>query len=82
MNDYLDSLRSHYDLVGTSESVNVPPPRYCQHCNADLLGSPIPVELREEYYGGWTHYKREIAYYSMELDGTMYYLCPDCGETI
>ncbi len=26
MNDYLDSLRSHYDHVGTSESVNIPEP--------------------------------------------------------
>jgi Zn-finger nucleic acid-binding protein len=54
----------------------------CPHCKATLIDEPIPEEYREKYYGGATHFRREIGIYSRERDMTMYYICPDCKEKI
>lgn len=55
---------------------------HCPHCGVDLRAAPIPEEYREKYYGGVTHYKREILIeVSEEYDGGLFYRCPDCdGE--
>ena len=56
--------------------------RYCQKCHADLRGEPIPEHLRDECYGGATHYMRTVG---VEIpgvyDGVAYWQCPDCDET-
>lgn len=59
--------------------------RHCAGCGADLQGEPIPEELREEYYGGETHFRRVIAVeYSYDspnrYDGVSEWRCPDCGR--
>ncbi len=50
----------------------------CPHCNASLIGEPIPEEQRESY-GGHTNFSRAIALYSQERDMTVSYQCPNCG---
>lgn len=49
----------------------------CPHCNASLLGDPIPLDILENYDG--THWKREIGLeYPGIYDGTWEFQCPDC----
>ena len=53
----------------------------CPKCNASLIGDPIPEEHREKYYGGQTHFRREVGYEFPDLyDGVWYWQCPDCGH--
>ena len=49
----------------------------CPHCKADLQGKPIPRES-QEFYGGHTHFRREVLVSSREHDVGLYYKCPDC----
>lgn len=58
--------------------------RYCAKCNADWQAEAIPAEyIAKGYYApGSTHYSRRIAQYSMELDRTVGWKCPDCGDTV
>ena len=51
---------------------------HCPACGVSWVGDPIPEAVRE-HYGGATHYRREIAVYSLDLDRTTHYHCPDCG---
>lgn len=52
----------------------------CPHCKADLRGEEIPVENREKYYGGATHFLRVIGVEIRGVyDGTLFWRCPDCG---
>jgi hypothetical protein len=61
----------------------------CPHCNADLRGSPIPVDyIRKGYYGPPdnpntpTHYSRIIGVEIRGVyDGTLFWACPDCFRT-
>lgn len=55
----------------------------CLKCKSSWLGKPIPEEHREEYYGGKTHFKREIGIdggYMGIYDGIVALMCPDCKE--
>jgi hypothetical protein len=54
----------------------------CPHCGVSLIGEPIPEKWRDEYYGGSTHYRREIGIVDRERDRTTHFQCPDCGKTI
>lgn len=57
----------------------------CPHCRVSLQGQAIPREYLEKgYYGKWDgkpqYYSRKIGIEVMgAYDGTLYYLCPDCG---
>jgi hypothetical protein len=53
-------------------------PLLCPACNADLTSAPIPQE-HLEHYGDETHYSRVIGVYSIVLDRTVEWQCPDCG---
>lgn len=58
-------------------------PHNCPHCGVNLLGEPIPDDSLQHYGNGRIRYfKREIGYYSMEYDRTMYVTCPDCKEKL
>lgn len=55
----------------------------CPKCKSSWIGEEIPEEHREEYYGGSTHFKREIGIDGGQIgiyDGTVAVRCPDCGE--
>ena len=57
---------------------NVSDPEFCPHCKADLKGDPIRPES-QHFYGGATHFKREMGYeFPEKYDGVWYYECPDC----
>ena len=58
--------------------------RYCPKCGADWRSDPIPAEYIEQgfYAPTSTHYSRRIAVYDRELDRTVEWLCPDCGDTV
>lgn len=51
----------------------------CPKCEADLRGAEIPEAVRDEWYGGKTHFSRIIG---LEIpgvyDGTLIWVCPDC----
>lgn len=52
----------------------------CPHCDASMIGDPIPEDKRDEYYGGATHFRRNIGVEVQGVyDGILYYQCPDCG---
>lgn len=55
---------------------------FCPVCRASWQGGPIPVEWREKYYGGKTHWHRLIG---VEVpggyDGVHHWECPDCKQT-
>jgi hypothetical protein len=56
--------------------------RYCPLCKSDWQGVEIPIEHRENYAEGTTHFSRLIG---IEIqggyDGVSYWKCPDCGAT-
>ena len=70
---------------------------YCPHCKADLDGEDIVFtfmslgksaeqaeETAKKYYGyreGHTKWSRRISMYSLELDRTTSYRCPDCEQS-
>jgi len=46
----------------------------------DLRGDPIPIQYRDEYYGGKEFFMRTIMVEIRGVyDGGLYYMCPDCG---
>lgn len=49
---------------------------YCPHCNGNLRGDKIPEDIAH-YYSG-THWSRKIGIYSIGLDRTVEWECPDC----
>lgn len=49
----------------------------CPKCESSLIGAPIPKDS-QEFYGGSTHYRREITVYDWDRDMTIRYKCPDC----
>ena len=54
----------------------------CPKCKSDWTGEEIP-EKNRHYYGGATHYKRDILIDGGFLgiyDGAVAIKCPDCGE--
>ena len=52
----------------------------CPHCNASLIGDPVPKEDAQFYSG--THWKREIGMeYPEKYDGVWEWMCPDCKGT-
>lgn len=63
----------------------MPEPRYvgdleeCPACGASWLGEPIS-EANREAYGGATHYRTLIGIYDRNLDRTVAWRCPDCGQ--
>lgn len=57
---------------------NETPIEYCPHCNANLRGDPIPKNIAHHYLG--THWQRKVGIYDYELDKTVAWQCPDCGE--
>ena len=57
-------------------------PKDCPHCLSDFKGEPIPDRHRH-LYGGASHYSRLVGIeVPGEYDGTLYYVCPDCGRAI
>jgi hypothetical protein len=48
----------------------------CPHCQANLVGDPIPEEHREDF-GGATHFQRQIGI-ERDHDRIEAYQCPDC----
>ena len=70
---------------------------YCKNCNLDFDGEDIllvllrqnkspkeALDIAEKFYGykdGKTKFSKVIAVYSVELDRTVLYICPDCGYT-
>lgn len=50
---------------------------YCPHCKADLVGDPIPENIRHHYAKPY-YWLRKIGIYSRELDRTVAWQCPDC----
>jgi hypothetical protein len=53
----------------------------CPHCNASLIGDPIPEDIREHYSPPY-HWRREIGMeYPEKYDGIWEWKCPDCGGT-
>jgi uncharacterized protein with PIN domain len=67
--------------------------RRCPPCNADLRGENIYEYFLSYYkgneseakraadcYGGDGYFYRTIGIYSMELDRTTHYRCPDCNK--
>jgi hypothetical protein len=53
----------------------------CPVCRADWMDKPIPLEYRDKYYGGKTHYSRLIGVELPEVyDGVHHWRCPDCGS--
>ena len=53
----------------------------CPKCNASLIGDPIPKKS-QKFFGGKTHFRREIGYEFPELyDGVWYFKCPECPHT-
>jgi hypothetical protein len=56
------------------------PVELCPFCKADLIGEPIPKNMWDNYNPPY-YWKRKIAIYSLELDRTVRWKCPDChGE--
>ena len=53
----------------------------CPSCGVSFQGEPIPVEHRDKYYGGKTHFSRLIGISDMSLDCVVQWQCPDCGHT-
>lgn len=53
------------------------PVELCPHCGADLIGESIPEHVREHYSPPY-YWKRKIGVYSLELDRTTHWQCPDC----
>lgn len=53
--------------------------RYCKKCGADWLGQEIPEKDRESF-GNHTNFSRRISMYDRDLDRTVAYKCPDCGD--
>ncbi len=50
----------------------------CPHCNANLIGDPIPPEIAPHYSG--THWRLDIGIeYPKKYDGIWEYMCPECG---
>lgn len=50
----------------------------CPHCKTSLIGDPIPEDIAEHYSG--THWRREIGFEDPTIyDGTIKWVCPDCG---
>jgi hypothetical protein len=67
-------------LPEVSRQMGEPVSQVCPHCGVGLQGAPIPVEHRHLYYGGKTHFRREIGVEHPEIyDGMLYYRCPDCS---
>jgi transposase-like protein len=58
--------------------------RYCAKCGADWQAEAIPQEYIDKgYYApDSTHYSRRIGMYDRELDRTVGWKCPDCGEVV
>lgn len=52
----------------------------CPHCKVSLVGKPIPKKMRRDYAPPY-YWRREIALYDRDLDRTVGFQCPDCGET-
>lgn len=53
---------------------------HCPHCNASLIGEPIPEDIRHHYSA--THWRREIGIERPEhYDGVWEWACPDCNKT-
>lgn len=50
----------------------------CPSCNSSWIDKEIPEESRH-FFGGATHFKREIGIYDMSRDMTVRWKCPDCG---
>lgn len=53
-------------------------PAVCPHCQASLIGAPIPQEHREAY--GASHGSRAIAIYDRDRDIAVAWKCPDCAQ--
>ena len=53
----------------------------CPHCNANLVGAPIPESIRE-HYGNNTNWSRRIALVDRDKDRCVGWLCPDCKRRI
>jgi hypothetical protein len=54
---------------------------FCPHCGVSLRGKEIPEESRE-FYGGATHFRREIGIQIQGVyDGVVLWKCPDCSKT-
>lgn len=49
----------------------------CPACGVSLIGEPIPEKDRE-FFGGETHFGREIGIYDERTDRTVAWECPDC----
>lgn len=56
-------------------------PWNCPKCGVNLLAGPVPDKYLE-HYGQSRYYKREIGFYDMNKDRTVYHVCPDCKEKI
>lgn len=53
--------------------------RTCPICQSDWTGNPIPVESREKYYGGKTHFSKLIGVEIQgKYDGVHHWECPTC----
>lgn len=57
-------------------------PSECPNCGADLRGERIPQEYIDKgYYSPEDpYYYRVIAEYSIELDRSTNWICPDCNH--
>jgi rubredoxin len=55
--------------------------RNCPVCKSDWQGTPIPLEHRDKYYGGKTHFHRLIGVEIQgKYDGVHHWKCPDCAS--
>ena len=52
---------------------------HCPKCGAYWFSGEIPEEYWENYSPPY-FYSRLIAWYDRDLDVTVKYICPDCGE--
>ena len=51
----------------------------CPHCNANLLGDPIPENTRQ-HHSPLYYWRRDIGIeYPEKYDGIWEWQCPDCG---
>lgn len=53
-------------------------PDVCPHCQASLVGEPIPE--KDQHLFGATHFNRAIGV--SNGDSVIYYRCPDCSKKI
>jgi DNA-directed RNA polymerase subunit RPC12/RpoP len=51
----------------------------CPHCGANLIGNPIPDDIKAEY-GNASHFSRIVGLYDQKTQRIKAYECPDCEK--